>query len=173
MVHHSDGAPFQLTTFGSLINKAFGFTNEEVILYGIPRSVVSVCLFFLIMYSTRRWTGIRFWIMMAACVPPFVGLLSIALLPTDVSYKWTKWGMYLIAVTFIIPTFMGWQMIPSNVAGKTKRTVCSSINFIAYCVGKFFPPYVRLCEGELIGMSCEQATSSAVRCSGQMTPLDI
>jgi ACS family allantoate permease-like MFS transporter len=137
MVYDSDGAPFQLTTFGSLINKAFGFTNEEVILYGIPRSVVSVCLFFLIMYSTRRWTGIRFWIMMAACVPPFVGLLSIALLPTDVSYKWTKWGMYLIAVTFIIPTFMGWQMIPSNVAGKTKRTVCSSINFIAYCVGKY------------------------------------
>lgn len=74
---------------------------------------------------------------MAACVPPFVGLLSIALLPTDESYKWTKWGMYLIAVTFIIPTFMGWQMIPSNVAGKTKRTVCSSINFIAYCVGKW------------------------------------
>lgn len=126
----------QITTFGSLINKAFGFTNEEVILYGIPRGVLSVSLFALIMYSTRRWTGIRFWIMLAACIPPFVGLLSIALLPTDISYKWTKWGMYLIAVTFIIPTFMGWQMIPSNMAGKTKRTVCSSINFIAYCVGE-------------------------------------
>ena len=127
----------KITTFGSLINKAFGFTNEEVILYGIPRGVLSVSLFALIMYSTRRWTGIRFWIMLAACVPPFVGLLAIALLPTDVSYKWTKWGMYLIAVTFIIPTFMGWQMIPSNMAGKTKRTVCSSINFIAYCVGEW------------------------------------
>jgi hypothetical protein len=30
---------------------------------------------------------------------------------------------------------MGWQMIPSNVAGKTKRTVVSSATFVSYCVG--------------------------------------
>lgn len=30
---------------------------------------------------------------------------------------------------------MGWSLIPSNIPGRTKRTVASSLTFVGYCVG--------------------------------------
>lgn len=31
--------------------------------------------------------------------------------------------------------FMAWTLIPSNIPGRTKRTVASSLTFVGYCVG--------------------------------------
>jgi len=124
-----------VTTFGTVINQSFGFTNLQVILYSIPQSVVSVCLFAVMGYTTLKFQNIRMWWMMFGTVPPFVGMLGVALLPVDVAYKWDKWGCYLITVTFVIPTFSAWALISSNTAGRTKRTVMSSMTFIAYCTG--------------------------------------
>ncbi|ORY30170.1 major facilitator superfamily domain-containing protein [Naematelia encephala] len=124
-----------LSTFGTVINASFGFTNLQVILYSIPQNVVSVCLFAIMGYTTLRWRDIRMWWMMASTVPPFVGMLGVALLPNDAAYKWDKWGCYLIIVTFVIPTFSALALITSNTAGRTKRTVMSSTVFIAYCTG--------------------------------------
>lgn len=56
------------------------------------------------------------WIMAASCIPSFIGLLTMSLLPNTDEYKWyvyssfncfdeeltkaprTKWGMYLMTV---------------------------------------------------------------------------
>lgn len=43
--------------------------------------------------------------------------------------------MYLITVPYVLGLFLGWTLIPSNVAGRTKKTVISSATFIGYCVG--------------------------------------
>lgn len=40
-----------------------------------------------------------------------------------------------MTVTAVIGLFMAWTLIPSNVAGRTKRTVTSSFTFVGYCVG--------------------------------------
>lgn len=40
-----------------------------------------------------------------------------------------------MTVTSVIGLFMAWTLIPSNVAGRTKRTVTSSFSFVGYCVG--------------------------------------
>ena len=37
--------------------------------------------------------------------------------------------------SFVIPTFSAWALISSNTAGRTKRTIMSSMTFIAYCAG--------------------------------------
>ncbi|OCF56321.1 hypothetical protein L486_06263 [Kwoniella mangroviensis CBS 10435] len=124
-----------LTTFGTVINKSFGFTESEVILYSIPRSVVSVLWFAVIGYTTTKIKGTRMYFMMISCLFPFIGLLVIALLPSDDSYKWIKWGMYLMSVTFVVSLFSAWSLISSNTAGRTKRSVISSMTFIAYCTG--------------------------------------
>ncbi|WVQ81400.1 hypothetical protein IAT38_003524 [Cryptococcus sp. DSM 104549] len=124
-----------ITTFGTVINKGFGFSDSEVILYGIPRSVVSVLWFAFIGVCTSKWKGLRMYFMMISTVFPFIGLLGIALLPSEDKYKWDKWGLYLIIVTFVIPLFSAWALISSNTAGRTKRSVMSSMTFIAYCTG--------------------------------------
>ncbi|WRT69230.1 uncharacterized protein IL334_006214 [Kwoniella shivajii] len=124
-----------ITTFGTVINKSFGFTESQVILYGIPRSVVSVLWFVVVGYTTMKVKGTRMYFMMLSTVFPFVGLLVIALLPSDISYRWVKWGGYLMSVTFVIPLFSAWSLISSNTAGRTKRSIISSMCFIAYCTG--------------------------------------
>lgn len=67
-----------LTTFGTVINQSFGFTAEQVILYGIPRSVVSVLWFILIGYSCTKVKGIRMYFMLFSTIPPVCGVSQIS-----------------------------------------------------------------------------------------------
>ncbi|KAF7328846.1 MFS general substrate transporter-31 [Mycena venus] len=127
-----------LTTFGSIMYASFGFTELQVLLVGIPRSVVSVLLFVAVMIFSGRVKNIRMWVMAFATVPPFVGILALSLLPNEPDFKWIKWGMYLITVPYVLSLFLGWTLIPSNVAGRTKKTIISSGTFLCYCVGNMW-----------------------------------
>ncbi|KAH8668885.1 major facilitator superfamily domain-containing protein [Xylariales sp. PMI_506] len=124
-----------LTTFSTLIYESFGFDSWETILYGLPRNAVGFVLFIVVAYSLRRWQNIRIWIMVASCIISFIGLLCLSLLPNDSQHEWIKWGMYMMTVVFAFAIFVAWTLIPSNVAGGTKKTVVSSMTFIGYCVG--------------------------------------
>ncbi|KAK0471104.1 major facilitator superfamily domain-containing protein, partial [Armillaria novae-zelandiae] len=124
-----------LTTFGSIINTSFGFTSLQVILYTIPRSMTSVVIFVIVGLVTSKWKNLRLYIMAFATIPPFIGFLGMALIETSPSNKWTKWGMYYMTVPFVLSLFLAWTLIPSNLPGRTKRTVTSSFTFIGYCVG--------------------------------------
>ena len=85
--------------------------------------------------ATSKWKNLRMYCMMCSAVLPLIGFLMVALLPDEPSYKWTKWGGFFLVMPFVIPSFLGWTLIPSNVAGRTKRTLTSSLTFAAYCVG--------------------------------------
>ncbi|KAL4769412.1 hypothetical protein BDW60DRAFT_218992 [Aspergillus nidulans var. acristatus] len=74
------------------------------------------------------------FMMMGSLVPAFVGMIAHSQLPTD-SMQWTRWGMYIMQVFGTLPGLMIWTFLPSNVAGRTKKTVISTVLFIAYCVG--------------------------------------
>ncbi|THV00272.1 MFS general substrate transporter [Dendrothele bispora CBS 962.96] len=124
-----------VTSFGSLVYKSFGFTSLETILYNIPRDGVSIIWFLFVGFSCSKWPGIRFWLMLAAIVPAFVGMLAMSLLPSSTSFRWIKFGMYLMTVTANVNGLFLWLFLPSNVAGRTKKSVVSSILFVAYCTG--------------------------------------
>ena len=36
---------------------------------------------------------------------------------------------------FVVSLFVAWSLIPSNTAGRTKRTLISSFTFVGYCTG--------------------------------------
>ncbi|EMR66089.1 putative major facilitator superfamily transporter protein [Eutypa lata UCREL1] len=124
-----------ITTFASIINTNAGFTNLQVILLDIPRSVTSVLYFVLIGLVTSRWKNLRMWFMMFSTVPAFVGFIIMSMLPNEPQNKWTKWGGYFMTVPCVVALFLAWTLIPSNVAGRTKRTLTSSFTFVGYCVG--------------------------------------
>ncbi|KAI0018646.1 MFS general substrate transporter [Xylariomycetidae sp. FL0641] len=124
-----------ITTFSGIINVGFGFSNLQVILLDIPRNVISVLWFVFIGMVTSRKSGLRLYFMMFSVVPPFIGFIMMSLLPNEEQYKWTKWGGYVMTVPFVVALFLAWTLIPSNVAGRTKRTLTSSFSFVGYCVG--------------------------------------
>ncbi|KAJ2979252.1 hypothetical protein NUW58_g7249 [Xylaria curta] len=124
-----------LTTFNAIINTGFGFSNLQVILLDIPRNIISVIYFTLIGIICSKWKNLRMYFMMFSVVPPFIGFIVLSLLPNEPQYKWTKWGGYVMTVVSTIGLFLAWTLIPSNVAGRTKRTLISSFTFVGYCVG--------------------------------------
>lgn len=96
---------------------------------------MSVLLFIAVGIATSRKKNLRLYFMISATVPPFVGFLLMSLLPNEAQYKWVKWGGYLMTVPFVLALFLAWTLIPSNTAGRTKRTLTSSFTFVGYCVG--------------------------------------
>ncbi|KAJ7047347.1 major facilitator superfamily domain-containing protein [Mycena alexandri] len=124
-----------LATFGPLVYMSFGFTNLETILYALPNSAMALVWFLLVALAIQKFPATRFPLMAFSVLPPFIGLLSIGLLP-DSTAKWVKWGLYNLTSTFTVPTFLAWTLIPLNIAGRTKKTVISSSTFISYCVGQ-------------------------------------
>jgi MFS transporter, ACS family, allantoate permease len=93
-----------------------------------------LCVMLLFVGDERILNLIR-WFMMFSTIPPFCGFLMMALLPNEPHYKWVKWGGYFMTVPFVISLFLAWTLIPSNTAGRTKRTLTSSFTFVGYCVG--------------------------------------
>lgn len=72
--------------------------------------------------------------MVLCTIPAFTGMLALAFLSKD-GLLWVRWGMYLMTVTGNLPGLMIWTCLPSNVAGRTKKSVTATLMFIAYCVG--------------------------------------
>lgn len=72
--------------------------------------------------------------MVISTIPAFIGMLALALLPKD-GMLWTRWGLYLMTVTGNLPGLLIWTFLPSNVAGRTKKSVTGTVIFVAYCVG--------------------------------------
>ncbi|KAK7061739.1 CNF01220-like protein [Favolaschia claudopus] len=124
-----------LATFGPLVYVSFGFTNLETIIYALPNSAMALGWFLFVALTIQKFPSMRFPLMTFSVLPPFIGLLSIGLLP-DSTEKWVKWGLYNMTSTFTVPTLLAWTLIPLNVAGRTKKTVISGSTFISYSVGQ-------------------------------------
>lgn len=96
---------------------------------------MSLILFLIVGFYTRKVPNRRMYVMALACLPPFIGLLSLSLLPSSPHLKWTKWGLYFMTVPTVLSLFLAWTLIPSNISGRTKKTIISSSTFLGYCVG--------------------------------------
>ncbi|KAI1097184.1 MFS general substrate transporter [Jackrogersella minutella] len=124
-----------LTSFSGILTTTFGFTNLQVLILNIPKYAASVLYFVLVGGLATRKKNIRMWLMMFSNVPAIVGFLIMAILPNEPQHKWAKWSGHFITCTFIISTFFAWSLVPSNMAGRTKRTIMSTVTFVGYCAG--------------------------------------
>ncbi|KAI3617945.1 major facilitator superfamily transporter [Moniliophthora roreri] len=114
-------------TFGNLVYKSFGFTSLETVIFNIPRDGTTVIWFLFVGWACSRYPNVRFYLMLFSIIPAFIGMLAMALLPDELSYRWIKFGMYLMTMTVNVNGLMLWLFVPSNVAGRTKKSIVSSI----------------------------------------------
>ncbi|KAI8626315.1 MFS general substrate transporter [Xylariaceae sp. FL1651] len=123
------------SVFAYLIWQSFGFTPLETLLKGsAPYFAVGIVWFLACGWLSMKKPNTRFYIMMFSLIPAFTGLTALGLLPSD-SMKWTRWGLYIMQATGTIPSLLIWTFVPSNVAGRTKKTVTTTVLFVAYAVG--------------------------------------
>ncbi|KAL6690541.1 MFS general substrate transporter [Trichoderma pleuroticola] len=130
------GIPFGGTTvFGNLVFISFGFTNLETIVKGIiPLDLLAIAWMLLGGVWSLKKPQTRLFLMIGSTIPSFVGMLACGLLPKE-GLLWTRWGLYLMMATGRLPAVLIWTLLPSNVAGRTKKSVTSAIMFIAVCIG--------------------------------------
>ncbi|WVQ85116.1 hypothetical protein IAT38_007281 [Cryptococcus sp. DSM 104549] len=125
-----------VTTFINIVFKSFGFSSLDSILIGtLPHDGVGIIYFLIVGYINMKKKGLRFYFMLFSLIPGFVGLLVMGLLPFEDRYRWPKWACFMISVTANVVGLMCWTFVPSNVAGRTKRTVTQGMLFAAYCAG--------------------------------------
>ncbi|KAF2770249.1 MFS general substrate transporter [Teratosphaeria nubilosa] len=123
------------TTFGNLVYESFGFTSKETLIKGtIPQHAVSIVYFLVAGFTCYRWKNLRFYWMMLSLLPAFAGMLALALMDKK-SHLWTQWGLYLMTVTGDLPGLLFSTLLPSNVAGRTKKSVTATLLFVSYCAG--------------------------------------
>lgn len=67
-------------------------------------------VFIMVAFYLRKFQGHRMYVMILACIPPFVGLLVMSLMPNSPKHKWLKWGMFDITVVFSLALFLGWSL---------------------------------------------------------------
>ncbi|KAH6685478.1 hypothetical protein F5X68DRAFT_210208, partial [Plectosphaerella plurivora] len=134
---------FFVTIINVLLNSSFGFTPLETLLKG------STPYYYIIGIITLKRPNLRYnfslvLLMMFSLIPAFTGMMALSLLPTD-RMRWVRWGMYILQVFGSLPGLMIWIFLPSNVAGRTKKTVTSTVLFIGYCmfVASDAPKYIR------------------------------
>ncbi|ODO07714.1 hypothetical protein I350_03288 [Cryptococcus amylolentus CBS 6273] len=120
--------------FGSLVTKSFGFTSLQVILLNMPGGAIGGSFNIISGYLSSKWRNTRTYFMAFSMIAGCAGLLVAALLPSEQEYRWKRWGGLLTMSIYSTATFMGWSMLPSNVAGNTKRSTASAMSFVAYAV---------------------------------------
>ncbi|RAH85568.1 major facilitator superfamily transporter [Aspergillus japonicus CBS 114.51] len=124
------------TAFGNLVYVSFGFTNLETLVEGkIPQQILSILWFLVAGYITLKKSDLRFYIMIFSVIPAFTGMLALALLPHNAGQLWVRWGMYFMTIIGNVAGPLIWTLLPSNVAGRTKKSVTGTVLFIAYCAG--------------------------------------
>ncbi|KAH8650025.1 major facilitator superfamily domain-containing protein [Xylariales sp. PMI_506] len=147
-----------LTSFGNLVYTSFGFSALDAIVKGkIPQQLLSICWFIFAGIVTRRYKNLRMYFIGLSILPAFAGMLALGLLPKN-SLLWTQWGVYfityignlagpsklpaiiLISLSVEFPTAnnicaVAWSLVPSNIAGRTRKTMVSTALLVAYCAG--------------------------------------
>ncbi|KAI0382733.1 MFS general substrate transporter [Hypomontagnella monticulosa] len=124
-----------LTAFSGILVTSFGFTNLQMLVLNIPKYIFTLIYFIIVGVVVTKKKDIRMWVMILSNILPMAGFLVLVILPNEPQHKWVKWTGHFIIAPFITATFLAWSLVPSNVAGRTKRTVVSSVTFVMYCVG--------------------------------------
>ncbi|KAF5025397.1 hypothetical protein F66182_2499 [Fusarium sp. NRRL 66182] len=123
------------TSFGNILVKGMGYTNEESLLLVTPLGAWEIVFLIGLTYGAMK-TRQRLYFCIAGHIPAIIGAILMATtdkVPALIGYYTT--GGIPIGWT----TILGLQS--SNVAGSTKKITVSCIGTIAYTVGNIISPH--------------------------------
>ncbi|KAH8896863.1 MFS general substrate transporter [Thozetella sp. PMI_491] len=127
-----------VSAFGPLIVKSFGFTQLQSTLLNMPSGACQIMALWISGYIGMRFSGVRHFIMIGGVLIALLGGVLIYTL-SDPQRVGRLIGYYIL-VGFSVAFVFTLNLVQSNVAGRTKKTVFASSVFIFYCVGNLIGP---------------------------------
>ncbi|KOS47343.1 hypothetical protein ACN38_g1675 [Penicillium nordicum] len=131
-----------VTSFSSIIINSFGFSELDSLLMQMPVGGAQV-VFLLITAAVATWfPRARIIMMIFNVLISMVGMLLVWKLDED-NQTGRMVGLTLGGI-FAVNIPLSLSVISTNVAGFTKRSVTSTLLFVAYCVGNIIGPQLFL-----------------------------
>ncbi|KAI9738276.1 MAG: hypothetical protein M1834_008774 [Cirrosporium novae-zelandiae] len=122
-----------VSNFGSALIKGFGFGGIDATLYQMPNGALEFIFVPLFGLAATYIKDSRLIMIAISCIPPLSGLIGIRFTP--LSHKWS-----LVACTWFqgilgAPVILSWNLLTSNIAGHTKRSIANGLWFAIYAGG--------------------------------------
>jgi hypothetical protein len=131
-----------LGAFYNIIINGLKFTILQTQLLAMVLGAVIIFTLMGSAYLTKK-TGQNLLTMAIFMIPSFIG--TIVIMTVENKNNATKAGLlisYWIVFTFWAAQGLGMSMLTRNVGGQTKKSVCITMNFLAWCAGNAAGPQV-------------------------------
>ncbi|KAF4123597.1 MFS allantoate transporter [Geosmithia morbida] len=135
-----------ITSFSAILVNGFGFPPLESLLLQMPSGAAQLVFLPISAAVARFVPNMRITLMMINTSISMMGMILVWKLDED-----NKSGRLVglsFASVFGVNFPLALSLISSNIAGFTKRSVCSSMLFIAYCTGNIVAPQFFLASEE-------------------------
>ncbi|KAK7431331.1 hypothetical protein QQZ08_002102 [Neonectria magnoliae] len=133
-----------LGAFANIIIKSFGFSTLETQLLAMVLGFYIIIVLLSSVWLVKK-TGQNLLVMLAFCVPSFIGTILLMTIPSETFAQHVGLLIsYYITLSFWSAQTLALSMISRNIAGQTKKTVAVALNFIIWAAGNAIGPQVFL-----------------------------
>ncbi|KAF2725261.1 MFS general substrate transporter [Polychaeton citri CBS 116435] len=122
-----------VSNFATSLIKGFGFSGLMATLLQLPLGAFEFILVPVCGLAATYVKDIRCLLIILVCLPPFGGLLGIRF--TDLEHRWTLVGCSWLQFIIGAPVILSWNILTTNIAGHTKRSIANGLWFTFYAAG--------------------------------------
>ncbi|SMQ49275.1 unnamed protein product [Zymoseptoria tritici ST99CH_3D1] len=129
-----------VSNFLSALIKGFGFSGINATLLQLPTGALEFLLVPLLGIAAGFWRNTRCLFLAVACLPGLGGLLGIRF--TNLDHRWSLVGSCWLQFIFGGAVILCWNLMTTNIAGHTKRSVTNGLWFAFYAAGNIIGPNI-------------------------------
>ncbi|KAL2824167.1 major facilitator superfamily domain-containing protein [Aspergillus cavernicola] len=122
-----------VSNFASSLIKGYGFSGIYATLLQLPTGAIEAIVVPICGLISTYIRDSRCIVLAVVCLIPFGGLLGIRF--TDISHRWTLVGCTWLQYIIGAPVIVSWNLLSTNVAGHTKRSIANGLWFTLYAGG--------------------------------------
>ncbi|KAL2847951.1 major facilitator superfamily domain-containing protein [Aspergillus pseudodeflectus] len=122
-----------VSNFASSLIKGYGFSGIYATLLQLPTGAIEAVVVPICGLVSTYVRDSRCIVLAVVCLIPFGGLLGIRF--TDLDHRWTLVGCTWLQYIIGAPVIVSWNLLSTNVAGHTKRSIANGLWFTLYAGG--------------------------------------
>jgi len=122
-----------VTNFASSLIRGYGFSGLNATLLQMPSGALEAVIVPICGLIATYVPNSRCLVLAGVCLIPFAGLLGIRF--TGLDHQWTLVGCTWLQYIVGAPVILCWNLLATNVAGHTKRSVSNGLWFAVYAGG--------------------------------------
>ncbi|RDW90077.1 putative MFS allantoate transporter [Aspergillus mulundensis] len=122
-----------VSNFASSLIKGYGFSGIYATLLQLPTGAIEAVIVPICGLISTYVRDSRCIVLAVVSFIPFAGLLGIRF--TDLSHRWTLVGCTWLQYIIGAPVIVSWNLLSTNIAGHTKRSIANGLWFTLYAGG--------------------------------------